>query len=144
MPAFLNLLPKVVPVAVRHLAAYIDLAAAESANALAVMRPRLLGYALTFIAALFTLLMGCLWIMIAVWDTAWRGPTAGLLFAAFMLLTIIGVLYASRAWLPGTRPFERLRSELERDQQLLSEMTAERDRDADRSPLAREESGHDA
>jgi uncharacterized membrane protein YqjE len=125
MPAFLSLLPKVAPVAVRHLAAYVDLAAAESANAVAAMKPRLMGYALTFIAALFTLLMGCLWIMIAVWDTAWRGATAGILFAAFLLLTIGGALYASRGWLPGTRPFEHLRSELERDTRLLIDLTDE-------------------
>lgn len=123
MPAFLNLLPKVAPVAVRHLAAYVDLAAAESTQAVAVMKPRLMGYALTFIAALLTVLMGCLWIMVAVWDTAWRSATAGILFAAFLLLTIAAALIASRAWRPGTRPFEHLRSELQRDTRLLTELT---------------------
>jgi uncharacterized membrane protein YqjE len=130
MPAFLNLLPKVAPVAVRHLAAYVDLAAAESTRAVAAMKPRLMGYVLTFIAALFTLLMGCLWIMIAVWDTSWRSATAGMLCAVFLLLTVGGALYASRAWLPGTRPFEHLRSELERDTRMLTELTDERTHDA--------------
>lgn len=127
MSAVLSLLPRVVPLAARHLAAYMELAAADAAILARSLAQRLIAAAVALLGAIFSLLMGCVWIVTAVWDTPWRGATIAGLLMLFAVVTIAGAVFAARRWPMGQEPFARLRSEWDSDQGLIRDLSSEPD-----------------
>jgi len=123
MSAVLSLLPRVAPLAARHLAAYMELAAADAAILARSLARRLIAAAVALLGAIFSLLMGCVWIVTAVWDTPWRGATIAGLLLLFAAVTIAGAVFATRRWPAGHEPFARLRSEWDSDQGLIRELS---------------------
>jgi uncharacterized membrane protein YqjE len=123
MSAVLSLLPRVAPLAARHVAAYMELAAADAAVLARSLTRRLIAAAVALLGAIFSLLMGCVWIVTAVWDTPWRGATIAGLLLLFVALTIVGAVFAARRWPVGRQPFARLRGEWDSDQSLIRELS---------------------
>jgi uncharacterized membrane protein YqjE len=123
MSAVLSLLPRVAPLAVRHLAAYMELAAADAAVLARSLTRRLIAAAVALLGAIFSLLMGCVWILTAVWDTPWRGTTIAGLLMLFAAVTVAGAVLAARRWPAGEQPFARVRGEWDSDQSLIRELS---------------------
>jgi hypothetical protein len=118
----LSLLPKLTPVMARHLAAYVELAADDATVLARLLTRRLVAAAVALLGAIFTMLMGCLWIVTAVWDTSWRGLTIGALLVIFAAITAVGALIAMRRWSVDQKPFLRLRREWDSDQSLIADL----------------------
>jgi hypothetical protein len=123
MSAILSLLPKVAPLAVRHLAAYMELAATDAAVLARSLTRRLIAAAVALLGGLFTVLMGCVWIVTAVWDTPWRDTTLGALLVLFAAVTFAAAVLAARRWPAGREPFARLRGEWDSDKSLIRELS---------------------
>jgi uncharacterized membrane protein YqjE len=117
----LNLLPKLAPLAVQHLSAYVELAAAESSLFARDLTARLVAAAVALLGAIFTLMIGTLWILASVWDTTWRNPVIAALFLLFAAVAVVGVVIAVRRWPLGKEPFSQLRDEWNRDQTMMRE-----------------------
>ena len=67
--------------------------------------------------------MACVWIISAVWNTEWRSAAIAGLFLLFAAITASGALLAARRWPLDRRPFARLRTEWDSDQELLRDVT---------------------
>jgi len=131
--AVLSLLPRVAPLAARHLAAYVELAAADAALLARSLARRLIAAAVALLGAIFSLLMGCVWILTAVWETPWRGATIAGLLMLFTAVAIVGAVFAARRWPAGHEPFARLCGEWDSDQSLIREFSKPVD---DAAPVA--------
>jgi hypothetical protein len=123
----LSLLPKLAPLAARHLTAYVELAATDATIAAGLLQRRLLAGAISLLGAVFAVLLACTWLLAASWDTPWRDVVFGVLLAMFVAVST-GSWSRATAERPGAiRPFARLRAEWEQDQQLIRDLTAETD-----------------
>ena len=123
----IRLSARLVPLLVGHLAAYLQLATDEFAESQQTVVRRLLAVALALVSGIVTTLLACLWLIALTWDTRWRVATIVLLLVAFGLATAICGVAAGRRWPAGRRPFERLRTEWECDQDLLRALLASPD-----------------
>ena len=112
-------LSRLIPLVLRHLDAYGEIAGDDTREALAraVASLVLAGAALAF--ALIALLMACTWLIVAAWDEPWRAwvpaALAGL-FAALALGCLVSIGHR-RSTAPAL--FPRLRREWRRDRQLV-------------------------
>jgi uncharacterized membrane protein YqjE len=115
-------LSAVATIAVRHAGAYTDLILSDLEVASAALRQRLLAAAVMACALMFAILMGCVWLIAATWDTVARyWVIAGLLglflaiaAAAFWRLTLL------TAGAPGVLP--QTAGEWAKDRRLLEEL----------------------
>jgi uncharacterized membrane protein YqjE len=112
-------LASVIPLVVRHVLAYVELAADETTVLLRGLGRRLLAAAMALIAGLVTVLLGCLWLIAEMWDTRWRGLTIAVLFFVFAIATAVCGARARHGRDASQGPFARLRSEWENDHRLL-------------------------
>jgi uncharacterized membrane protein YqjE len=119
----LKLVPRLAPLVVQHLVAYVELVAEDSSAFARGLAQRLIAGAVALLAAIFTVLIGCLWIVSAVWDTAWRWPVIGALLVLFAAIATVGTVVATRRWPAGQEPFLRLRTEWNRDQVLVRDLS---------------------
>jgi uncharacterized membrane protein YqjE len=124
MSMSLSLLPTAAPIVARHLGAYVELAAAEATELARVLARRLLAAALALLGIVFMLLVGCVWLVGAVWETPWRDPTLASLTLLFAVLAVGGWVLAARRWETAAAPFSVLRKEWASDRRLFSEMAA--------------------
>jgi uncharacterized membrane protein YqjE len=120
------LIPRLAPIAVRHLSAYVDLATADLQVLAKLLVRRLVVVAIAMAATLVSLLLACTWVITSAWDTSWRNQSIGLLLLLFMVLAAASAGFASRRWGVDQHPFARLRDEWQCDQQLISELSGTR------------------
>jgi len=114
------LIGRLVPVVLRHLDAYAEIAGEDVRDAAAHVARRLVALLVAGACAFVALLMVCGWLLILAWDTPWRAWTAaGLAF-------FFGASAAALAWPAlkgGDGPravfFPRVRGELIRDRELI-------------------------
>jgi uncharacterized membrane protein YqjE len=114
-------LSAIASIAVRHAGAYTDLILSDLDTASAALRQRLLAAAVMVCALVFAILMGCVWLIAATWDTAARfwviagllGLFLGIAAAAFWRLTLL------TAGAPGVLPLTA--GEWAKDRRLLEE-----------------------
>jgi uncharacterized membrane protein YqjE len=112
----LEVLSRLLSALFRHLMAYADLLCVEAGDAARVLRRQLLGLAVVAVAAIVSILMGCVWVITAAWDGPYRMEAIGALCIAFVLIAMAGLWYASTGVAPGEpRPFQRLREEWSED-----------------------------
>lgn len=115
------LIGRFVPVILRHLEAYAEVAAEDARDAAGHVARRLLALLVAAACAFVALLMFCAWLLLLAWDTPWRPWTA----AGLALLFAAGA--AALAW-PALRRgpgrdavfFPRIRDELSRDRELVA------------------------
>jgi membrane protein implicated in regulation of membrane protease activity len=109
-----------VPVILRHLEAYAEVAGEDARDAAAVVARRLLALLLAAAASFIALLMLCVWLLALTWDGPWRTWTAAglaLVFGAGAAALAIPVL--RRRTNPEEMLFPRVRQELKRDRVLF-------------------------
>jgi uncharacterized membrane protein YqjE len=111
----LDVLFRLIPALMQHLVAYGDLLGDEAGEAVRQLRRQLLGLVLLLGAGAVSALMGCVWVIAAVWDGPHRLQTIGALCIGFALLALAGVWYARSAGAGRPRPFQRLGEEWRED-----------------------------
>jgi uncharacterized membrane protein YqjE len=119
--AALELMPRMLQALLRHLFAYGELAYEESLVAAQRVRRRLLGGVIVCMASMLALLMGCVWVIAATWDGPDRQIAVGGLCLGFLLVAVIGAIYALGGRAAGA-PFQHLRAEWRRDLQQIARL----------------------
>ena len=112
---------RLIPVILRHLDAYAEVASEDAREATAFVARRLILLLIAGACAFVALFMLCAWLVILAWDTPWRAWTAA------GLVLLFGGAAASLAWpaLGGRAGrdalfFHRIRNELSRDRELIA------------------------
>jgi uncharacterized membrane protein YqjE len=90
------MLPKAAPALMRHVAAYIDLIAYDFALWRRDFAIGLLASAIAAVAMFFTLLLICVAVVAATWDTPHRVATIVWMAAIFLAVAVLALLYRSR------------------------------------------------
>ncbi len=115
-------LPQAAPIVFRHLGAYAELAAQDLAVSREQFRIRIGSMMLAFVAALFALLMMCVAIVAAGWDTPYRMTAVYALTAFFVAIAIGAGIYFNRARLRQPPLFAAVRREWAIDRVILGRM----------------------
>jgi uncharacterized membrane protein YqjE len=114
------LLGRLVPVILRHLDAYAEIAGEDVREAAAQVAQRLLALLLAGACALVASLMLCTLILLLAWDTPWRAWVAAGLALAFAIGAVALAWPAlGRRSAPDALFFPRTRSEFSRDRELI-------------------------
>lgn len=113
-----------IPILLRHLGAYLELAeqdlAATKINA--VVRLRLL--AIFVVGGLFTLLSVYLFVVALAWNSPYRLLAVGLMGGVFALLTAVTGIYLARRRSP--KPFAGVRREWQQDRAVVHRLLADK------------------
>jgi uncharacterized membrane protein YqjE len=120
-------LSTVAAIAVRHAGAYTELILSDLEAASAALRQRLLAAAVMACALVFALLMGCVWLIAATWDTVARYWVIAGLLGLFLAIAAAAFWRLQRltADAPGVLP--QTTGEWAKDRRLL-EALFERER----------------
>jgi len=116
--------PRMAPHVARHLGALARLGARDAQVAAQRYGASAARLALAGVAGFLAVLMGCAWILAAVWDTEYRTLAAGLLTAAFAIPAFVFAVQGARA-LALVEPFAATRRNLEADRRLYAEIRPE-------------------
>lgn len=117
-------IPRLTPHVFRHAGALARLAAADSKTALERYRRFAVRIAIAGSFGLLGALLGCAWILAAVWDTPYRVPTAGVLTGVALLVALVAFLSA-RSAVGGEAPFAATRRQIEQDRELYAALRPE-------------------
>jgi uncharacterized membrane protein YqjE len=124
----LQSLQQAIPVLLRHLGAYLELAEQDMAatKAEAVARLRLI---IVFsVGAFFTILMSCILVIALTWDTENRVFAILFMGCVFTALTAVSGLYIAQ--LRPAKPFGAVRREWRQDRELVNRLLMGGDADA--------------
>jgi uncharacterized membrane protein YqjE len=97
-------LPKAAPVLLRHIAAYVELAALDFATAQREITARLVASAIIVICVILAVLMGCLAVVAYTWDTPHRLVAIAWMGGGFLGVAVVALLYRSNR-VRGESPF---------------------------------------
>jgi len=89
-------LPKAAPALMRHIGAYVELAALDLARAQREITAQVVASAIAAICTLFALFMFCLGVVAYTWDTAYRVAAIAWMGGGFLVIAIAAVIYRSR------------------------------------------------
>jgi uncharacterized membrane protein YqjE len=95
--ATLLALRRVGPLLLRHLSAYAELAGQDLAASRKDLAKRLRATVIFSVCGAFALLMGCMWVIAATWDTPHRMLAIGMMTTLFAVLALVSGLFATRA-----------------------------------------------
>jgi uncharacterized membrane protein YqjE len=117
-------LPKAAPVLLRHLAAYVELAALDVAKAQREITTQLLASAIVAVSILFALLMGCLGVVAATWNTPYRLSAIAWMGGGFVVLAVGAAIYKARIARAQTPILDSVRREWHADRMILERILA--------------------
>jgi uncharacterized membrane protein YqjE len=89
-------LRRIGPVLLRHLSAYADLAGQDLVASRKDLVTRLRAALIFSVCGAFALLMGCIWVIAATWDTPHRMLAIGMMTTLFAVLALVAGLFATR------------------------------------------------
>src|ERR1700677_398172 len=112
-------LPKAAPALLRHLAAYVDLAGLDLAQAQGEIAAQLLAFAVVAICGLFAVFMGCLAVVAYTWDTPHRVAAIAWMGGGFVVVAIVAAMYRANAARARSQFLATVRREWEQDRVLL-------------------------
>ncbi len=115
-------LPKAVPILLRHLLAYAELAAADLRRYRRRAAIRLLAWAVALVGAWFALAMICIVVVALWWDTPHRMTAILSLLGVFLLLTAGALTAALSGRDEDARLFSRAGAEWEKDRAILDHL----------------------
>ena len=117
-------LPKAAPVLLRHHAAYDELAALYVAKAQREITAQLLASAIVAVSILFALLMGCLGVVAATWNTPNRLSAIAWMGGGFVVLAVGAAIYKARIARAQTPILDSVRREWHADRMILERILA--------------------
>jgi uncharacterized membrane protein YqjE len=120
-------LPKAAPALLRHLAAYVELAALDFARAQREVSARLLASAIVLICILFAVLMGCLAIVAATWDTPYRMAAIAWMGGGFLVVAVAAAIYRSSVVRTQSPFLATVRREWHQDRVILERVLSNQD-----------------
>lgn len=88
-------LPKAVPALLRHLTAYVELAAWDLAQARRRLAARLIAFLIVAACLFFAVLMGCIAVLALTWDGPHRVSAIAWMGGGFLALAVIALIYRS-------------------------------------------------
>ena len=120
-------LPKAAPAILRHLVAYVELAAEDLEQTHRDLGARLVASVVVGVSLLFLLLTACLAVVALTWDTGYRVAAIGWMGAVFFVVAVVAVVF--RAKLVGARaPFlGTVRREWAEDRVILERILSEQE-----------------
>jgi uncharacterized membrane protein YqjE len=113
------LLPKAAPALLRHLAAYVDLASLDLAQASSQIAAEFVASAIVAVCALFAVLMGCLLVVACTWDTPHRVAAIAWMAGGFTAAAIAAAAYRSSVSRSKSEFLASVRREWQEDRALL-------------------------
>jgi uncharacterized membrane protein YqjE len=97
-------LPKAAPALLRHFAAYVELAECDLAQTQRDVAARLVAFVVVSVSLFFAVLMGCLAVVAATWDTPYRLTAILCMGGGFIVLAVIAMIYRANI-IRGQAPF---------------------------------------
>jgi uncharacterized membrane protein YqjE len=123
-------LPKAAPVLLRHLAAYVELAALDLAKAQREISAQLLASAIVAVGVFFALMMGCLAVVAATWNTPYRLAAIAWMGGGFVVLAVGAAIYKVRIARAQTPILDSVRREWHTDRMILDRiLSSEQERE---------------
>jgi uncharacterized membrane protein YqjE len=90
------LLPKAAPALLRHIAAYVELAALDFGRAQREISAQLITVAVMGVCVLFALLFACVGVVAYTWDTPYRVAAIAWMAGGFLALAVIAAVIRAR------------------------------------------------
>jgi uncharacterized membrane protein YqjE len=123
-------LPKAAPVLLRHLAAYVELAALDLAKAQREISAQLFASAIVAVGIFFALMMGCLAVVAATWNTPYRLTAIACMGGGFVVLAVGAAIYKARIARTQTPILDSVRREWHADRMILDRiLSSEQERE---------------
>jgi uncharacterized membrane protein YqjE len=117
----LESLKRAIPIVLRHLDGYVDLAERDMAEAKSIAIARAKAFALLGVSAVFAVLFGCVLLIALTWDSEYRVLTVGIIAGAFALVAFGSGLFFARK---RNDPFATLKREWREDRALIRSLLA--------------------
>lgn len=119
------LLPKAAPALLRHLVAYVELAAYDLALSRRDLIANVVASVIIGIALFFAVLMGCAVVVALTWDTPHRVAAIAWMGGAFLAIAVIGLIYLFKS-LKEQKPFlASVRREWQQDAVIFDRILSE-------------------
>jgi uncharacterized membrane protein YqjE len=118
-------LPKAAPALMRHIAAYIELAAYDLAQSRRDFAVNLLASAIAGVALFFSVLLGCATVVAVTWDTPYRVKAIVGMAAFFLAVAVLALVYRSRAAKEKAPWLASVRREWQEDSVILERILSE-------------------
>ena len=115
-------LPKAGPALMRHIGAYIDLAALDLARTHREITAQVVAAAVVAICVLFAVFLSCLWVIAYFWDTPYRLAAIACLAGIFVLAAIAAAVYRARAARARSPLLVDVRREWQEDRVILEKI----------------------
>jgi len=115
-------LPKAIPILLRHVLAYAELAGEDLRAFQRRSAARLLALLVAVLGALFSLVLICVAVVAAFWDTPYRLHAIFALLGVFFVVTVIGLLSARPRSAQGDAMFGRVAQEWRKDRVILDQL----------------------
>jgi len=109
------LLPKAAPALLRHLTAYVELAALDFAQFQRDIAASIVAFAVLAVSLFFAVLMGCAAVIALTWDTPHRVSAIAWMGGGFVVIAIVAAIYRSKAASDQASIFTSLRREWRED-----------------------------
>jgi uncharacterized membrane protein YqjE len=120
-------LPKAAPALMRHIGAYIDLAALDLARTQRELTAQLVACVVVAVCLLFAVLLACLGVVAYTWDTPYRVAAIAWMCGSFLVVAIAAAIYlvgVSRARSPMLSDLKR---EWQQDRVILERILSDED-----------------
>ena len=112
-------LPRAAPALLRHIGAYIELAALDLAKTQRELSAQLVATAVAAISLLFVLFLGCLGVVAYTWDTPYRVAAIAWMGAGFLVVAVVAWIYRSSVSRARSPLLSDVRREWQEDRVIL-------------------------
>jgi uncharacterized membrane protein YqjE len=119
------LLPKAAPALMRHIAAYVELAALDLEQSRRDFTAQLIASAIAGVGLFLTLLMACAVVIALTWDTPYRVVAIASMGGVFLAVAVVALVYRSRAAKEQAPLLASVRREWQEDVVILERILAE-------------------
>jgi uncharacterized membrane protein YqjE len=121
-------LPKAAPALLRHIGAYVELAACDLERAKREAVGGIIASVIVGVGLLFAVLMGCAVVIAMTWDTPNRVAAIAWMGGGFLAIAAVALIYKSRS-AAGEAPFlDSVRREWKQDSVILERILADEDK----------------
>jgi uncharacterized membrane protein YqjE len=121
------LLPKAAPALLRHLAAYVELAAYDLGQSQRDIAANIIASVIIGVGAFFAVLMGCAAVVAVTWDTPHRLAAIAWMGGVFVAIAVIALIYRSRIMKEQPPFLATVRREWKEDIVILERILSDQD-----------------
>jgi uncharacterized membrane protein YqjE len=118
-------LPKAAPALLRHIAAYMDLALLDLAQARREWEAEIVAGAVVAMCAMLALLFGCILVIAATWDTGYRLTAIAWMAGLFGAGAVVAALYRAKHVKQRSQLLSTVREQWEQDRVILEHILSD-------------------